>query len=70
MTEYGDSTINFELWAWTDRFQEWPQVRSDLAVAIYDAVQGAGMSFSFPQRDVHLIRDPEPAKPDATGDPA
>ena len=60
MTEYGDSTINFELWAWTDRFQEWPQVRSDLAVAIYDAVQGAGMSFSFPQRDVHLIRDPEP----------
>jgi small-conductance mechanosensitive channel len=60
MTEYGDSTINFELWAWTDRFQEWPLVRSDLAVAIYDAVQSAGMSFPFPQRDVHLIRDPEP----------
>ena len=53
MMEYGDSTINFELRAWTDNFQVWPQVRSDLAVAIYDAVRDAGMSFPFPQRDVH-----------------
>lgn len=63
MMEYGDSTINFELRAWTGDFQVWPQVRSDLAVAIYDAVRDAGMSFPFPQRDVHLIRDLEPVKP-------
>ena len=60
MMEYGDSTINFELRAWTDNFQVWPQVRSDLAVAIYDAVRDAGMSFPFPQRDVHLFLDPDP----------
>ena len=67
MMEYGDSTINFELRAWTDNFQVWPQVRSDLAVAIYDAVRDAGMSFPFPQRDVHLLRDPEPGGTDVTG---
>jgi len=67
MMEYGDSTINFELRAWTDNFQVWPQVRSDLAVAIYDAVRDAGMSFPFPQRDIHLLRDPEPGETNTTG---
>jgi potassium efflux system protein len=54
---YGDSSINFELRAWTDKFDVWPRVRSDLAAAIYDAVIEAGMTFPFPQHDVHLVRD-------------
>ena len=54
---YGDSTINFELRAWTDQFKNWQQIRSELAMAVYDAVYAAGMSFSFPQRDVHIIQD-------------
>ena len=54
---YGDSSINFELRAWTGEFGTWFQTRSDLALAIYDAVQGAGMSFPFPQRVVRLLRD-------------
>ena len=54
---YGDSTINFELRAWTDQFKDWQQIRSELAMAVYDAVYAAGMSFSFPQRDVHIIQD-------------
>ena len=29
--------ITFQLSAWTDRYQDWAQVRSDLAVAISDA---------------------------------
>jgi potassium-dependent mechanosensitive channel len=52
---YGDSSINFELRAWTGEFGTWFQTRSDLAVAVYDAVQEAGMAFPFPQRDVHLV---------------
>ena len=55
--EYGDSTINFELRAWTDQFDSWPQTRSDLAVALYGAIHAAGMSFPFPQREVRLLRD-------------
>ncbi|MGA7878538.1 MAG: hypothetical protein WCA08_22960, partial [Desulfoferrobacter sp.] len=27
------------------------------AAAVYDAVKEAGMSFPFPQRDVHLLQD-------------
>jgi len=57
MKEFGDSTINFELRAWTDDFSNWSQIRSELAVAVYDAVRAAGMSFPFPQREVRLLRD-------------
>jgi len=53
---YGDSSINFELRAWTDQFNDWPRVRSELAVAVYDAVSlEKDMTFPFPQRDVHLV---------------
>jgi len=51
---YGDSSINFELRAWTEQTNS-VQVHSDLTVAIYDAVYAAGISFPFPQRDVRLI---------------
>jgi small-conductance mechanosensitive channel len=54
---YGDSGINFELRAWIAYFPHWAQVRSDLAVAVYDAVYAAGMTFPFPQREVRLLRE-------------
>jgi potassium efflux system protein len=54
---YGDSSINFQLWAWTDQFHDWPRIRSELAVAVYNAVYAAGITFPFPQRDVHLRDD-------------
>jgi potassium efflux system protein len=56
---FGDSSINFELRAWTDRVIDWAKIRSELAVAVYDAVQEAGMTFPFPQREVRMLRDPE-----------
>ena len=61
---YGDSSINFELRAWTD-YAAWIQVQSDLTAAVYDAVYAAGMSFPFPQREVRLLSDPvaSPAAP-------
>ncbi len=51
---YGDSSINFELRAWTD-YAIWIQVQSDLTVAVYEAVYAAGMTFPFPQREVRLL---------------
>jgi len=56
---YGDSSINFELRAWTGQFANFATIRSELNSAIYDAVHAAGMSFPFPQREVRLLRDPE-----------
>jgi potassium efflux system protein len=42
-----------------DAFEDWYQGRSELAVAIFDAVHAAGMSFPFPQREVRLLHDDE-----------
>ena len=53
---YGDSSINFELRVWTD-YSNSQQVRSDLNVAIYDAIYAAGMSFRSPQRGVPPLSD-------------
>ena len=62
---YGDSSINFELRAWTD-YAIWIQVQSELTAAVYDAVYAAGLSFPFPQREVRLLSDPSPG-PRAAG---
>ncbi len=56
-TGFGDSSINFELRVWTEHFDRWFQVKSELAIAIHDAVLAAGMSFPFPQREVRLVRE-------------
>jgi small-conductance mechanosensitive channel len=67
---FGDSSINFELRAWTDQSTDWSKTRSELAVAVYDAVQEAGMTFPFPQREVRVLHDPEAgasASPQAEG---
>jgi potassium-dependent mechanosensitive channel len=62
---YGDSSMNFELRAWTDQFDDWQLIRSDLASAVYDAVIEAGLQFPFPQREVRLLRDAEvPSTPE------
>lgn len=63
-TGYGDSSINFELRAWTEYSTSIP-VQSDLTVAVYAAVYAAGMSFPFPQREVRVLSDP-PTTPKAT----
>jgi potassium-dependent mechanosensitive channel len=65
---YGESSIDFELRAWTDESINWRQVRSNLAVAVYDAVLAAGMTFPFPQREVRLMHNPE--APPAVASPA
>jgi potassium-dependent mechanosensitive channel len=54
---FGDSSINFDLQAWTDRYLDWNKIKSELGVAVYQAVHAAGMSFPFPQREVRLLHD-------------
>jgi small-conductance mechanosensitive channel len=51
---FGDSSLDFELRAWTESERGWPPVKSDLAVATYDALTQAGIEIPFPQRDLHL----------------
>jgi small-conductance mechanosensitive channel len=64
LTSFGDSAINYELRAWTADFGQWFQIHSELASAVYTALQEAGMQIPLPQREVRLIRDGQVA-----GDP-
>jgi potassium-dependent mechanosensitive channel len=51
---FGDSALRFELRAWTNRFDLWVQIQSELAVALYAALGEAGFEIPFPQHDVRL----------------
>jgi small-conductance mechanosensitive channel len=53
-TGFGDSALNFQLRAWTDRHDSWGAVQSDLYVAVYKALSDAGIPIPFPQHDVHM----------------
>jgi small-conductance mechanosensitive channel len=54
-TDYGDSSINFELLFWIN-VRKTPRrlVRSQLYFAIFEALAEAGIEIPFPQRDIHI----------------
>ena len=54
-TDYTDKATNFELSVWPSHLNQAGAVRSDLAAAVYDAVNTAGLSFPLPQ---HEMRSP------------
>jgi small-conductance mechanosensitive channel len=51
---FGDSSLDFELRGWTDRFDDFLRVKSALAVDVCGALAEAGIQIPFPQRDLHL----------------
>jgi potassium efflux system protein len=51
---FGESALNFELQAWTDRFERAGAIRSEIGLAVYTALTAAGVRIPFPQRDIHL----------------
>jgi small-conductance mechanosensitive channel len=71
-TAFGDSSINFELRAWTNRYERWPRIQTELAAALYAALHAAGMTIPFPQREVRVLHDASPAalgSPGSDADP-
>jgi small-conductance mechanosensitive channel len=59
---FGDSALNFELRAWTDHFEEWGSIRSNLAVAVNNRLVAESIEIPFPQRDVN-VRYTHPEEP-------
>jgi small-conductance mechanosensitive channel len=52
---FGDSSLNFELVAWSDEMSNRPQTyRSDLNFAINRKLGEAGIEIPFPQRDLNI----------------
>lgn len=53
-TGFGDSSLQFTLWAWTDRQDIFGALRSRVAIAVHDALRAAGIEIPFPQRQLHV----------------
>jgi small-conductance mechanosensitive channel len=58
---FGDSALRFELRAWTNRLDRFGLVKSELGIAVFRALRGAGISIPFPQQEVRLLHDPSEA---------
>ncbi len=54
MTEFGTDSLNFSVRLWTDEYDQWLQIKSDVAVALTDKLAEAKITIPFPQRDLHL----------------
>jgi small-conductance mechanosensitive channel len=65
---FGESSLDFTLWAWTDRQDSFAAVRSELAVAVYDALQAARIEIPFPQREMRVRPVAADAPPPAERD--
>jgi potassium efflux system protein len=55
---FGESSLDFELRAWSHRFEIAHVTRSQLAVRVSRALREAGIEIPFPQRDLHLRSTP------------
>ena len=56
---FGDSSLNFNIYAWIADFDIGFSTTHRLNTAINAALADAGITIPFPQRDVHLIPTPE-----------
>ncbi len=59
--QFGNSSLDFFLWVWTDRYIDKPHIfKSEMNFAIHKALKEADITVSFPQRDLHI--GPEPVE--------
>ena len=52
--EMGESSLDFRLLFWTEQFDQWLRIRSEVIFAVHDALYANNISIPFPQRDLHL----------------
>lgn len=53
-TGFGASSLDFAIRAWTQRFDEWSTIRSDLMTRLHAALDDASIEIPFPQQDLHV----------------
>ena len=51
---FGDSSLDFRLLFWIKKADERYKIQSEVNVAVNNALQKAGITIPFPQRDLHL----------------
>ena len=63
MTEFADSSVNFEVSVWVDDPWRERTLASRLRMAVWDALAEAGIVIAFPQMDVHFDANVLPPRP-------
>jgi potassium-dependent mechanosensitive channel len=53
-TGFGASSLDFAIRAWTQKFDDWSTIRSELMARLYAALADAEIEIPFPQQDVHV----------------
>lgn len=57
--EFGDSSLNFEVWVWTETMINRPRAfSSEINFLIWDKLKEYGIEIPYPQRDVYLKESP------------
>ena len=54
LTDFGNSSVDWEVSVWTDDPWAVRRRRSDLNEGIWNALQESGVTIAFPQLDVHF----------------
>ncbi|HSH05790.1 MAG TPA: mechanosensitive ion channel domain-containing protein [Anaerolineae bacterium] len=74
-TNFGESSIDFQLLFWVNRPMQIPRISSDLRLRIWDLFAENGIEMPYPQRDVHLhtvppqFMPPSPMSPPLSNTP-
>jgi small-conductance mechanosensitive channel len=67
---FGESSLDFKVLFWAGSIDDAMRLKSEVGVAVFDALKNAGIEIPFPQREVRVISmpdapEPPPAGPDA-----
>jgi potassium-dependent mechanosensitive channel len=54
LNNFGDSSLDFRILFWTDNFDDWIRIRSDVNLSIHDELKQNGITIPFPQWDIHI----------------
>ncbi len=52
--DLGESSLDFRLLFWTENFDRWVIIKSEVIFGIHDDLYKANITIPFPQRDVHI----------------
>lgn len=60
---FGDSSLDFQLYFWTPEIFEVENLKSDIRFAVNEEFAKQGIQIPFPQRDVHIKKQQEASQP-------
>jgi small-conductance mechanosensitive channel len=52
--DLGESSLDFRMLCWTERFDQWVRIKSEIIFMVFDALKEANIEIPFPQRDLHV----------------